>query len=92
MAWLVGESIADDVLAIHTHDWQNDPFARGAYSYLPLGGEGAPEVLATPIADTLYFAGEATPDRAPRGTVQGAMASGHRAALQIVSGSAGWSR
>ena len=65
------------------HDWRRDPFARGAYSYLRVGGEGAREDLATPIAGTLYFAGEAT-DAEESGTVAGALRSGARAARQIL--------
>jgi monoamine oxidase len=65
------------------HDWRRDPFARGAYSYVLVGGEGARETLAGPIADTLFFAGEAT-DTEEAGTVAGALRSGARAARQIL--------
>jgi monoamine oxidase len=66
------------------HDWQNDPFSRGAYSYGRVGGDGAEQALATPIENTLFFAGEATDFGGHNGTVHGAIASGHRAATQIV--------
>jgi len=65
------------------HDWRSDPFARGAYSYVLIGGKGARESLAAPVADTLYFAGEAT-DPEESGTVGGALASGVRAARQAL--------
>lgn len=66
-----------------THDWNADPFARGAYSYVRVGGGGAREALARPVAGTLYFAGEATdPERS--GTVEGALASGERVAAQLL--------
>ena len=65
------------------HDWQRDPFARGAYSYLRVGGEGAREDLAAPIAGTVFFAGEAT-DAEESGTVAGALRSGERAARQVL--------
>jgi monoamine oxidase len=58
-------------------------FARGGYSYLLVGGGDAREQLAEPLADTLYFAGEATDSREP-GTVSGALRSGQRAALKIL--------
>jgi monoamine oxidase len=61
------------------HDWRADPFARGAYSYVRVGGAGAREALAEPLADTLFFAGEAT-SADDAGTVAGALASGQRAA------------
>src|SRR5262249_12251397 len=41
-------------------DWQADPFSRGGYSYVLVGGQGARAALARPVADTLFFAGEAT--------------------------------
>ncbi|HEX6156238.1 MAG TPA: NAD(P)/FAD-dependent oxidoreductase, partial [Burkholderiales bacterium] len=46
--------------AFLVHDWQADPYARGGYSYVTVGGTGAREELAAPLEDTLYFAGEAT--------------------------------
>jgi monoamine oxidase len=66
------------------HDWQNDPFSRGAYSYGKAGQSGAQEALATPIHDTLFFAGEATDVGGHNGTVHGAIASGRRAANEIL--------
>jgi monoamine oxidase len=70
------------------HDWSADPYARGAYSYLRVGGAEAPRALARPVADTLFFAGEATsPDEI--GTVSGALASGLRAAREVLRRPAG---
>jgi monoamine oxidase len=70
--------------AAWTHDWQNDPFARGAYSYQMVGGGGAPVALARPIQGTLFFAGEATETSGATGTVHGAIATGRRAAAQVM--------
>jgi monoamine oxidase len=64
------------------HDWRNDAFARGAYTYLKVGGSEAPKHLAEPIDDTLFFAGEATSSDF-NGTVHGALESGLRAAGQL---------
>jgi monoamine oxidase len=60
-------------------DWQEDPFSRGAYSYVPVGELDAPGQLAEPVGDTLFFAGEAT-HQTLNGTVAGAIESGYRAA------------
>jgi monoamine oxidase len=68
---------------IYRHDWQNDPFSRGAYSYGKVGEERAQEELASPVENTLFFAGEATDTGGHNGTVHGAMASGKRAAAEI---------
>ncbi len=71
------------LVSAHWHDWQADPFCRGAYSYAVVGGEHAAEQLAQPLADTLFFAGEATDPR-HNGTVHGAIASGRRAARELL--------
>lgn len=68
----------------YTHDWELDPFSRGAYSYVQVGGEDAPATLAEPLERTLYFAGEATDIQGYFGTVHGAIASGERAAGEIL--------
>jgi monoamine oxidase len=61
------------------HDWSRDPFFRGAYSYVPVGATGAREVLAEPVSDTIFFAGEAANVDGQASTVHGAIASGRRA-------------
>jgi len=70
----------------YSHDWQNDPFSRGAYSYGAVGSDGAQEALARPVVNTLFFAGEATDRTGHNGTVHGAIASGRRAAKEILHG------
>ena len=65
-------------------DWQADPFSRGAYSYTGVGGVEARTELARPIESTLFFAGEAT-HAGQSGTVAGAIASGYRAAREILA-------
>lgn len=66
------------------HDWQRDPFARGAYSYVKVGGEAAQRELAQPLEDTLFFAGEATDFSGEASTVTGAIRSGERAAQELL--------
>lgn len=72
------------VKSIDMHDWQADALAQGAYSYVKVGANGARQSLAESIADTLYFAGEATMADGSSGTVQGALRSGFRAADEIL--------
>jgi monoamine oxidase len=67
-----------------THDWEEDPFSRGAYSYPLVGGSKAGEELARSVRGTIYLAGEATVKEADSGTVHGAIRSGRRAATQLV--------
>jgi monoamine oxidase len=68
----------------YVHDWAVDPHARGAYSYVRVGGKGAREALAAPLDRTIFFAGEAT-DRDEAGTVAGALRSGRRAARELLA-------
>lgn len=76
-------TIDDQVIHAYAHDWQHDPFARGAYSYVPVGALPAIDVLSRPCDETLFFAGEATDTTGHSGTVHGAAATGLRAAQQI---------
>jgi monoamine oxidase len=66
-------------------DWQMDPFSLGAYSHVPVGAISAPSILAEPVKDTLFFAGEATNTNGHSGTVHGAIATGYRAADEILA-------
>jgi monoamine oxidase len=66
------------------HDWQADPYARGAYSYVRTGHPNARIELAKPVNDVIFFAGEATCD-ADAGTVGGALTSGYRAAELVAN-------
>jgi monoamine oxidase len=70
------------------HDWRQDPFARGAYSYVLVGGSAAQEALGQSIDDTLFFAGESTDTEGEAGTVTGALQSGVRAAREALAGPA----
>ena len=63
--------------------WGQDPWSRGSYSYLGPGASSATRrMLARPIDNRLFFAGEATDTEHPA-TVHGALASGQRAAIEI---------
>lgn len=66
------------------HDWINDPFARGAYSYARVGGASASTTLGRPVKNTIWFAGEAADRLGRTGTVNGAVGSGWRAAQEIL--------
>jgi len=66
------------------HNWERDPFSRGAYSYVGVGqNDTARRTLAAPLDDTLFFAGEATDTEGEAATVTGALQSGARAAREV---------
>jgi len=69
--------------AAYLHNWQTDPFSRGAYSYITVGGSDARSTLAAQLEDTLFFAGEATDTENEAATVTGALQSGARAAREV---------
>jgi monoamine oxidase len=76
---------APDPVGAVVSRWGDDPFARGAYSYLRPGATPADrDTLATPLGDRVFFAGEAT-ERAHAATVHGALLSGRREARRILS-------
>ena len=76
--------IEEFLVEFYTHNWQKDPFAAGAYSYIPVGGVNAAAELARTVDDTLFFAGEATNTDGHQGTVHGAIATGQRAARELL--------
>jgi len=76
--------IENFLLSYHFHNWSRDPFTKGAYSYTAVGGYDAPAELARSVQDTLFFAGEATNTEGHIGTVHGAIATGLRAAREVI--------
>lgn len=76
--------IAQRLTHFYYHDWQSDPYSRGAYSYVLAGGMGAQPELARPLAGRLFFAGEATQSDGHHATVHGAYSSGVRVAGEIL--------
>jgi monoamine oxidase len=82
----VDESLVrTELVSAHFHDWCADPLTRGAYTYARVGGSGAYRTLAEPLRGTLFFAGEATDATGNHATVHGAIASGYRAADEVLS-------
>jgi monoamine oxidase len=73
------------LLSWHSHDWQHDEFAMGAYSYAPAGAIDASQRMTEPVEQTLFFAGEHTDITGHWGTVHGAIRSGIRAAGQVLA-------
>lgn len=79
---MFGSPPPDPQGAIFTR-WLSDPWARGSYSYPAVGGQPEDRIeYAEPVAEQIYFAGEAT-DLEHYGTVHAALLSGQRAAQRI---------
>lgn len=79
------ESLKSSLVECHYHDWQQDPFSLGAYSYVGVSGANAAKVLAEPLENSLFFAGEHTNWQGIWATVHGAMETGVRAANQVIA-------
>lgn len=78
--WVAAGGIVD----LYVMDWGADPFTAGAFSYPRVGMLHMAQVWASPLADTMFFAGEATASKAGVGLVDGAIESGDRAARAAI--------
>jgi monoamine oxidase len=78
------EALSRNLLDAYAHDFGRDPLFYGAYSYVRPEGTLAARRLALPVANTLFFCGEAL-DLAYPGTVAGALGSGQHAARQVLA-------
>jgi monoamine oxidase len=84
LAGLFGGGIRTRLRPLASSAWASDEFARGSYSYALPGHAGDRAVLAAPIDDRLFFAGEAcSPDNFS--TAHGGFLSGRDAADRIAA-------
>ena len=65
-------------------DWSRHPISYGGYSYSLAASGDAKKVLATPVENTLFFAGEALYAGDAPGTVEAAFITGQEAAVAIL--------
>jgi monoamine oxidase len=80
---LLGSDYRRKLRPLASSRWAHDPFANGSYSHALPGHAGAREILAAPVDDRLFFAGEAT---SPNffSTCHGALESGILAAEEAL--------
>ena len=71
--------------AHYVRNWGAEPYAHGAYSYPTVGAKAARAILAAPVADTLFFAGEGVYEGPAAGTVEAALVSGQAAARALLA-------
>lgn len=79
------ETLRAQLRASYVRNWGAEQYAHGAYSYATVGSQAARAALATPVADTLFFAGEGLHDGPDAGTVEAALASGRAAARTLLA-------
>jgi len=69
----------------YVQDWSKEPFIAGAYSYPKINMGDARKVLAKPINNMLFFAGEASHYNGHAQTVHGATETGYREVMNIMN-------
>lgn len=79
--------LEEQLLGGHAVNWPADPYALGSYSYATVVTAEVLQLLNQPIANTLYFAGEAYYTDTVMGTVEAALASGKQVAEGIITSS-----
>jgi monoamine oxidase len=85
---IFGSTFAQRVKPIVMHRWAADPWARGSYSCALPGAADGREILAAPVDDRLFFAGEAC-SRHDFSTAHGAFLTGVVAAEQAIAARVG---
>jgi monoamine oxidase len=84
LAGVFGNDIRRRLEPLAASAWASDPLAQGSYSYALPGHAGDRAILARPVDDRLFFAGEAcSPDYFS--TAHGAYLSGRHAAEQALA-------
>ena len=83
IAALLGNDLRRRLHPLTESAWGRDPFARGSYSYAKIGQANARAVLAAPVNNRLFFAGEAC-SRHDFSTAHGAYRTGIEAAEQVL--------
>lgn len=81
--YLHGAKVPRAALKFHHSDWHSNPCFGGAYSYSKVGKGHARETLSDLTIGAIYFAGEACSLKW-YGSLEGAMATGTRAAKRVV--------
>jgi monoamine oxidase len=81
---LFGGDFAHRLKLLGLHCWGSDPLARGSYSYALPGKADCRALLASPVEDRIFFAGEAC-SRADFSTAHGAYLTGLAAAGQAIA-------
>ena len=84
LAGLFGGDIRRRLRPLAATAWRRDPQSRGSYSYAKPGHAAARAVLAAPVDDRLFFAGEATHPH-HFSTAHGAFKTGVRAAAEALA-------
>jgi monoamine oxidase len=72
-------------IASHVENWTTNPFVKGAYSYSTVGMGDARKTASQALSKKLYFAGEAMNTNGHHQTVHGAVETGYREVMNILT-------
>jgi lysine-specific histone demethylase 1B len=72
-------------IASHVENWTTNPFVKGAYSYSTIGMGDARKIASESLSEKLYFAGEAMNTNGHHQTVHGAVETGYREVINILT-------
>jgi lysine-specific histone demethylase 1B len=72
-------------IASHVQNWTTNPFVNGAYSYSTIGMGDARKIASQALSEKLYFAGEAMNTNGHHQTVHGAVETGYREVINILT-------
>jgi monoamine oxidase len=78
-------SLRGELAAFRIFDWREQPFVHGGYSFDMVSTPACRQLLRTPVAETLFFAGEAIYEGNAPGTVEAAFHSGLEVAEKIIA-------
>jgi monoamine oxidase len=84
LAGLYGSDVKKSIGRTNATRWGNDPWTLGAMSSAVPGGQVARQIMMSPVADSVWFAGEAAHETL-WGTVGGAWDSGERTADAVLA-------
>ena len=83
LASVFGNSITRRITDVITTAWNSEPLTLGAYSHAETGYSAAREHMCKPLANTVFFAGEAA-SVSHYGTCHGAYISGQQTARRLL--------
>jgi monoamine oxidase len=78
------EDLKEKMKASKIVNWYREPGINGGYSFNTTESFHAKKVLQKSLSDTIFFAGEALFEGTPVGTVEAALNSGKKTALQVL--------
>ena len=83
---MYGEVVRENYIDFFIQDWYDNKWVKGAYSYAPVGQmPDARKKAAQPLADKIFFAGEAMNQNGHHQSVHGAMETGKEAVEKILA-------